>query len=121
MRKDCLLRKRRKTGGRLVYIASGTATDPEMQARIETTSIKTVPIITGRRLNNRQSWKKYCLSFNTGDYVLWDCVTTWLANELYDGWESGTPCIEQPGCMEQKVTRDCTEQLNASSAKLRIS
>ena len=23
-----------------------------------------------------------------GDLVLWDCLTTWLANELYAGWET---------------------------------
>ena len=90
--------------GRLVYIASGTATDSEMQARIE------------RHKSDRSthSWTtleqpvklEEVLPFiQPGDYVLWDCLTTWLANELYTGWDSGKPCIGQPGCMEQKETQ----------------
>ncbi len=99
-----LVAEAQKTGGRLVYIASGTATDPEMQARI------------GRHRRDRAEHKWATLEqptkleevlpfIQTGDYVLWDCVTTWLANELYDGWESGTPCIKIRGCMERKVAR----------------
>ncbi|MEK5067260.1 bifunctional adenosylcobinamide kinase/adenosylcobinamide-phosphate guanylyltransferase [Sporosarcina sp. FSL K6-1508] len=94
----------RENGGRLVYIASGVATDSEMQVRIE------------RHKSDRStdSWTtleqpvklEEALSFiQQGDYILWDCLTTWLANELYMGWESGKPCIEQPGCMELKETQ----------------
>ncbi len=83
-----LVAEAQKMGGRLVYIASGTATDPEMQARIE----------RHRRDRAEHKWAtleqptklEEVLPFiQTGDYVLWDCVTTWLANELYDGWEIG--------------------------------
>lgn len=99
-----LLDEAGQNGGRLVYIASGTATDPEMQERIA----------RHRQDRAEQNWttveqpiqlEKLLPNIRTGDYVLWDCVTTWLANELYDGWEGGTPCIVQPGCMEQKLAR----------------
>lgn len=88
--------------GRLVYIASGTATDLEMQARIAKhrhdradenwTTLEQPTQLAGVLPSIQQS-----------DYVLWDCLTTWLANELYAGWEAGAPCIGQPGCMAQKV------------------
>ncbi|MEK5039989.1 bifunctional adenosylcobinamide kinase/adenosylcobinamide-phosphate guanylyltransferase [Sporosarcina sp. FSL K6-3457] len=88
--------------GRLVYIASGLATDSEMQARIE----------RHRQDRSDQNWttleqsaklEEVLPAIQQGDYVLWDCLTTWLANELYEGWETGIPCLGQAGCMEQKV------------------
>jgi len=96
-----LVNEAQNYSARLVYIASGVATDSEMQARIE------------RHKSDRSthSWttfeqpvelEKLLPSIQPGDYVLWDCLTTWLANELYTGWESGKPCIGQSGCMEQK-------------------
>ena len=99
-----LVQKAHANGGRLVYIASGTATDSEMAERIK------------RHQEDRSSanWTTYeqpktletLLPFiRRGDFVLWDCMTTWLANELYDGWETGTPCIGESGCMEQKEKR----------------
>ncbi|WP_186667964.1 bifunctional adenosylcobinamide kinase/adenosylcobinamide-phosphate guanylyltransferase [Sporosarcina sp. BP05] len=99
-----LVNEAQKNAARLVYIASGIATDSEMQARIE------------RHKSDRSihSWttfeqpfelEKIVPSIQPGDYVLWDCLTTWLANELYVGWESGKPCIEQAGCIEQKETQ----------------
>ncbi len=99
-----LVNEAQKNAARLVYIASGVATDPEMQARIE------------RHKSDRSthSWTTFeqpveleeVLPFiQPGDYVLWDCLTTWLANELYTGWESGKPCIGQSGCMEHKETQ----------------
>ncbi len=98
----CLVDEAQQNGGRLVYIASGTSTDLEMQERI----------FKHRHDRANQYWTTLeqpvqlegVLPFiQQGDYVLWDCLTTWLANELYMGWELGTPCIKQPGCMEQKA------------------
>lgn len=91
-----------QTGGRLVYIASGTAADDEMAARI------------ARHRSDRadDGWttieqpthfENVLLHLQPGDYVLWDCVTTWLGNEAFEGWKSGTPCILKPKCIEQKV------------------
>ncbi|KAA0955688.1 bifunctional adenosylcobinamide kinase/adenosylcobinamide-phosphate guanylyltransferase [Sporosarcina sp. ANT_H38] len=96
-----LVNEAQNNAARLVYIASGVATDSEMRARIE------------RHKSDRSthSWTTFeqpvelegiLPSIQPGDYVLWDCLTTWLANELYTGWESGKPCIGQSGCMEQK-------------------
>ena len=88
-------------GGRLVYIASGTRMDPEMEQRIE----------THRQDRAENNWLTIEKPMNLeevvpfirqNDFVLWDCLTTWLANELYVGWETGTSCIEGKGCMEQK-------------------
>lgn len=39
-----------------------------------------------------------------GDHVLWDCVTTWLGNVAFEGWELGTPCIVNPDCINEKVS-----------------
>ena len=94
-------------GGRLVYIASGTNTDDEMGKRIQ----------KHKEDRAQYNWATYekpiyleeVLPFiRKGDLVLWDCLTTWLANALYDGIETGTPCLERLGCMEQKVARLAT-------------
>ncbi|UJF26296.1 bifunctional adenosylcobinamide kinase/adenosylcobinamide-phosphate guanylyltransferase [Planococcus sp. 107-1] len=88
-------------GTRKVYLASGQAHDPEMVQRIH------------RHQEDRkeQDWitieqplhlEKALPFIEDGDAVLWDCATTWLANELYEGWEKGASCAGQPGCMEQK-------------------
>lgn len=92
---------RQTASERKIYLASGQAHDLEMEQRI------------GRHREDRKehgwvtieqplSLEKALPDINSGDAVLWDCVTTWLANELYEGWETGTPCAEQPRCMEQK-------------------
>lgn len=86
---------------RKIYLASGQAHDEEMKRRIE------------RHRTDRQEdgWHTIEQAYRMdsvlgemlpGDGVLWDCVTTWLANELYEGWETGSVCAEKPGCMEQK-------------------
>jgi threonine-phosphate decarboxylase len=99
-----LLDKARQHGGRLVYIASGTVTDPEMQARIARHQ-QDRAIQNWTTMEQPMQLENVLPNIRTGDYILWDCVTTWLANELFDGWETGTPCIAQPGCMEQKWIR----------------
>ncbi|WJY26547.1 MULTISPECIES: threonine-phosphate decarboxylase CobD [Sporosarcina] len=93
-----------KTGGRLVYIASGRPDDAEMKARIERHKAGRAgdgwvtieqPVDLGDAVPQLQP----------GDHVLWDCATTWLANEAFTGWETGTPCILEPGCLERKMER----------------
>ncbi|MCJ1908151.1 bifunctional adenosylcobinamide kinase/adenosylcobinamide-phosphate guanylyltransferase [Planococcus ruber] len=94
-------RIRESAGSRKVYLASGQAHDTEMVKRIN------------RHQEDRdgQGWvtieqplhlEKALPYIERGDAVLWDCATTWLANELYEGWEKGAPCADQPGCMETK-------------------
>ncbi|MGK7376519.1 bifunctional adenosylcobinamide kinase/adenosylcobinamide-phosphate guanylyltransferase [Planococcus sp. 1R117A] len=84
-----------------IYLASGQAYDAEMEERIQ----------RHRQDRKDQGWKtieqpldleKVIPEISAGDAVLWDCVTTWLANELYEGWEQEDPCIDKEGCMEQK-------------------
>lgn len=99
-----LVHEAQKNVARLVYIASGVATDSEMQARIEHhKSDRSTHSWT--TLEQPVELEKVLPSIQPGDYVLWDCLTTWLANELYTGWESGKPCIGQSGCMERKETQ----------------
>lgn len=99
-----LVDEARQNGGRLVYIASGQATDSEMQARIERHRQDRVDH-HWTTLEQPTKLEDVLPIIQQGDYVLWDCLSTWLANELYEGWETGTPCIKQAGCMEQKAQK----------------
>ncbi|MFJ5769496.1 bifunctional adenosylcobinamide kinase/adenosylcobinamide-phosphate guanylyltransferase [Psychrobacillus sp. NPDC093180] len=71
---------------RNVYIASGIAVDEEMKARITRHQ--------DDRLNYPVEWvtieqprhmEQILPHIEEDDAILWDCVTTWLANELYEG------------------------------------
>ncbi|QTD40723.1 bifunctional adenosylcobinamide kinase/adenosylcobinamide-phosphate guanylyltransferase [Sporosarcina sp. Te-1] len=97
-----LVKEAAEADGRLVYIASGTATDEEMACRIrkhrsDRAGQNWLTIEQPTRLEEvlNEIWE--------GDFVLWDCLTTWLANEMYDGWETESPCIAQAGCMDRKA------------------
>ncbi|QFF97900.1 hypothetical protein PB01_03200 [Psychrobacillus glaciei] len=70
---------------RNVYVASGVAVDGEMKERIK------------RHQNDRENYpvewatieqpryiEQILPYIQEGDGILWDCVTTWLANELYN-------------------------------------
>lgn len=70
---------------RNVYVASGVAMDEEMNIRIERHqqdragySVDWVTLEQPRYLEQLTS------RIQKEDGILWDCVTTWLANELYD-------------------------------------
>lgn len=88
---------------RLVYIASGRAVDEEMKQRIEKHKLDRA----------KEDWLTIEQSVNLeevlpfiqpNDFVLWDCLTTWLANELYTEHDD-TYCIHMEGCMEKKTAR----------------
>lgn len=71
---------------RNVYIASGVAVDSEMKERIkrhqddrENYSVEWVTIEQPRH------FEQIVPGIQQDDGILWDCVTTWLANELYEG------------------------------------
>lgn len=71
---------------RNVYVASGVAGDVEMKERIErhqedrrSYPVEWVTIELPRHFD------QLVPQIQEGDGVLWDCVTTWLANELYEG------------------------------------
>lgn len=90
-----------ENGGRLVYIASGTATDFEMRMRIQQHQVDRAAD-NWTTIEQPTNLEEVLSSIQQGDLVLWDCLTTWLANELYTGWETGTPCIQQSNCMVRK-------------------
>ncbi|MGN4127911.1 bifunctional adenosylcobinamide kinase/adenosylcobinamide-phosphate guanylyltransferase [Lysinibacillus sphaericus] len=89
---------------RLIYIASGLALDSEMDKRIlRHQADRQVQDIAWHTLEAPYHIE---LAFNElcdGDVVLWDCVTTWLTNAFYEGFDTGTPCVEKPGCIEKKL------------------
>lgn len=88
--------------GRLVYIASGLPTDEEMHERIQKHQDDRADF-NWTTIEQPVDFGQVLPFIQTGDYILWDCLTTWLANELYEGIETGTPCIERTNCMEEKV------------------
>lgn len=86
---------------RKVYLASGQASDSEMVKRIERHR-KDRELSGWHTIEQPRRLAEVLPYIRKGDAVLWDCLTTWLANELYEGWERGEMCAEIPGCMEQK-------------------
>ncbi|WP_211655043.1 bifunctional adenosylcobinamide kinase/adenosylcobinamide-phosphate guanylyltransferase [Planococcus alpniumensis] len=92
---------RQAKGERNVYIASGIARDPEMAERI-TRHRKDRAQDGWWTIEQPQQLSGVLPLIQQNDAVLWDCVTTWLANELYEGFEQGSSCADTPGCMEQK-------------------
>ncbi|MBT2583028.1 bifunctional adenosylcobinamide kinase/adenosylcobinamide-phosphate guanylyltransferase [Planococcus sp. ISL-109] len=92
---------RKAPGERRLYIASGVANDSEMAERI--TRHRQDRAKDGWwTIEQPQQLSAVLPLIQPDDVVLWDCVTTWLANELYEGFEQGELCVEQPGCMDQK-------------------
>lgn len=71
---------------RNVYIASGVAVDREMKERIQRhqDDRESYPVdwIT---IEQPRHFEQVVSKIQQGDGILWDCVTTWLANELYEG------------------------------------
>lgn len=88
--------------GRLIYIASGVPTDFEMQARIQKHK-QDRAAFHWTTIEQPVDFEKVLPFIEPGDAILWDCLTTWLANELFEGYDTGNPCILRPNCMEQKV------------------
>lgn len=89
---------------RKVYIASGQAYDEEMKKRIERHRLDRFQD-GWHTIEQAYRMESVLEKLQPEDLVLWDCVTTWLANELYEGWETGNMCADQPGCMEEKWNR----------------
>ncbi|MFJ8067174.1 bifunctional adenosylcobinamide kinase/adenosylcobinamide-phosphate guanylyltransferase [Psychrobacillus sp. NPDC096426] len=71
---------------RNVYIASGMAVDGEMKARIKRhqEDRENYPV-EWETIEQPRHFEQVVPQIDTGYGVLWDCVTTWLANELYEG------------------------------------
>ncbi|WP_107925898.1 bifunctional adenosylcobinamide kinase/adenosylcobinamide-phosphate guanylyltransferase [Lysinibacillus parviboronicapiens] len=89
---------------RLIYIASGVAMDSEMAQRILRHQLdRQAQDITWHTIEAPYQIELAFNGLSDGDVVLWDCVTTWLTNAFYEGFESGTPCVERPGCLDKKL------------------
>ncbi|MFS0690513.1 bifunctional adenosylcobinamide kinase/adenosylcobinamide-phosphate guanylyltransferase [Sporosarcina sp. 179-K 8C2 HS] len=89
--------------GRLVYIASGRAVDGEMKQRIEKHKLDRANA-AWLTIEQPVDLEEVLPFIQQNDFVLWDCLTTWLANELYTE-QDGTYCIHVKGCMEEKAAR----------------
>ncbi|WP_040227543.1 bifunctional adenosylcobinamide kinase/adenosylcobinamide-phosphate guanylyltransferase [Bhargavaea cecembensis] len=88
---------------RLVYAATGRPTDPEMEDRIRRhRADRSARPEQWETIERPTDLPGILPMIRKGDAVLIDCITTWLANEMYDGYEDGTPCHEQAGCLEEK-------------------
>lgn len=90
-------------GGRLVYIASGRAVDEEMEQRIDKHKLARAEA-SWKTIEQSVDLEEVLPFIQPNDFVLWDCLTTWLANELYTE-QDGTYCIRLEGCMEKKAAR----------------
>lgn len=91
---------------RLVYIASGVATDVEMEKRIlRHKEDRQAQDVTWHTIEAPYRIEAALSKLGAGDIVLWDCVTTWLTNAFYEGFDTGTPCVEKNGCLELKLRR----------------
>ncbi len=89
---------------RLIYIASGVAMDVEMEKRIARhQSDRLKQAIAWHTIEAPYQIQNVFDNLVEGDVVLWDCVTTWLTNAFYEGVDRGTPCVEKPGCLEEKL------------------
>lgn len=86
---------------RKIYLASGQANDIEMTDRIDRHR-KDRAVDGWLTIEQPLHFEEALPLIRRSDAVLWDCVTTWLANELYEGWERGNMCADRPGCMELK-------------------
>ncbi|MGD7042942.1 bifunctional adenosylcobinamide kinase/adenosylcobinamide-phosphate guanylyltransferase [Jeotgalibacillus proteolyticus] len=100
------LHRAREYNRRLVYLASGVGVDAEMRSRIE----------RHQRDRSKDHWLtieqpvnliEAIDAINPNDVVVWDCLTTWLTNELIrhdhkdrlfslmDEWTEWANCIKQ--------------------------
>jgi len=89
--------------GRLVYIASGRAVDEEMKQRIEKHKLDRANA-SWMTIEQSVDLEEVLPFIQPNDFVLWDCLTTWLANEMY-AERGGRVCIHIEGCMERKTER----------------
>ncbi|MBQ0140998.1 MAG: bifunctional adenosylcobinamide kinase/adenosylcobinamide-phosphate guanylyltransferase [Kurthia sp.] len=87
-----------------IYIASGVAFDEEMKQRIT----------KHRQDRAEENWQTIEQPINIAcafekipenAVVLWDCVTTWLTNELYDLDEEKKSLWKNPQAFQQKIAQ----------------
>lgn len=106
---------------RYVYLATGVATDKEMVHRIRRHQED--------RIASEEKWHTVEAPYDIAgalqnlyieDVVLWDCATTWLTNCLYEGYDTGNPCVAIPGCVAAKIERMKESLQNALSKGIAI-
>jgi adenosylcobinamide kinase / adenosylcobinamide-phosphate guanylyltransferase len=74
----------KKNGGQLNYLATGVASDQEMQERITKHQCdREVGNFQWKTLEQSQNIREIAHFFNDEDIILLDCVTTLLNNELF--------------------------------------
>ena len=98
-----LVEEAARSNGRLVYIASGRAIDDEMRQRIEKHKLDRAEE-AWLTIEQPVDLEEVLPFIRENDFVLWDCLTTWLANEMYTEQDESY-CIRVQGCMEQKAAR----------------
>jgi adenosylcobinamide kinase / adenosylcobinamide-phosphate guanylyltransferase len=92
------------SAGRLVYIATGSPVDGEMKERIRHhRQDRAARPESWETIERPADFPGILPMIREGDGLLVDCITTWLANEMYEGIESGLPCHRRQGCLEKKV------------------
>ncbi|GEK33225.1 bifunctional adenosylcobinamide kinase/adenosylcobinamide-phosphate guanylyltransferase [Kurthia sibirica] len=72
----------KKQGRNLVYLATAVSFDVEMTARIERHKLERKDD-GWRTIEQSSQLPTLAKKLQDCDLVLWDCVTTWLTNELY--------------------------------------
>ncbi|MFC7365717.1 MULTISPECIES: bifunctional adenosylcobinamide kinase/adenosylcobinamide-phosphate guanylyltransferase [Bhargavaea] len=90
--------------GRRVYVATGRPIDREMRERIRHhRQDRAARPESWETIERPADFSGILPMIREGDGLLIDCITTWLANEMYEGIESGLPCHRRQGCLEEKV------------------
>ena len=86
--------------------------------RVLTASARPVLNLIGQRFEQPVNLEEVLPFIQQGDLVLWDCVTTWLANELYAGWETGNTVHQTAKLYGTKRRYNCMKQLMRFYSKL---
>ncbi|WP_213422200.1 bifunctional adenosylcobinamide kinase/adenosylcobinamide-phosphate guanylyltransferase [Bhargavaea massiliensis] len=91
--------------GRLIYVATGRPADEEMNSRIRRhRQDRAARPELWETIERPLDLPGILPIIREGDALLIDCMTTWLANEMYEGIESGQPCHSRTGCIEKKIS-----------------
>lgn len=89
---------------RLVYVATGVAFDEEMKKRIVRHQLdRRKQQLNWTTIEQPTKFSEVLKSIQLGDVILWDCVTTWLTNEFYEGFESGVSNWQRKELLQKRV------------------
>ena len=102
--------------GRLVYLASGVAFDEEMTTRInrhKEDRLNQQWITIEQPVDLMSCTKK----LQPGDIVVWDCLTTWLTNELIHTMDEKQSKVSQ-AMLEQYIKKELQTFISWATANL---